>query len=462
MKVKNLMEANTPAPTPAPVPAPAPTPDLTLQQWATDAKEAAAKAAASAAPAVSAPVTAPAPASTPAAASRVATLRDDAPAEVNPTLALILSWKRPYESKAEIEFMQWLHKYLDTLGAKYRIATGGNVICTVPRENGSTPSTLFSCHTDTVHHEAANPRQGIVYDPNFGHIFLDTKDPNAGSCLGADDGAGVWLMLQMIQAKVPGTYVFHRGEERGCKGSWALLQAERTWLEGFDVAVAFDRPNDYEVISHQGSQRTASDKFCDALAKALMAAGEGKLYYERSNRGVLTDTKTYRGVIAECTNIGVGYMHQHGKDEQLDYVHLLALRDAVIKLNWEALPVDRDPKAVEEYTGSGYGWRGSSGYGYQGSLMGDDDLGGHSYAGRKKSKKSKFPPLSAAPAPAPKPAPAKDPALHTEDEFRNIDVASVVAWMETDPEHAAKFLIEMAAEMAGLRATANFLKGTLQ
>lgn len=90
------------------------------------------------------------------------------------------------------------------------------------------------------------------------------------------------------------------------------------WLSHFDMAVAFDRPKDYEVITHQGGMECCSKEFGEALAKALSTED---MTFEPSSRGVYTDTRVYRGVIPECTNIGVGYYEHHGKDEYLDYKH---------------------------------------------------------------------------------------------------------------------------------------------
>lgn len=68
---------------------------------------------------------------------------------------------------------------------------------------------------------------------------------------------------------------------------------------------------------------------------------------EPSDGGVFTDTANYISIIPECTNISVGYDRQHGPHETLDVEHLLELRHAVLCLDWETLPTERDP-AVKE------------------------------------------------------------------------------------------------------------------
>lgn len=85
-----------------------------------------------------------------------------------------------------------------------------------------------------------------------------------------------------------------------------------------------------------------------------------------------TDTRVYRGVIPECTNLGVGYYDHHGKDEYLDYHHARALMMQCRTLDWENLPVKRKPVSSTEYSNNGrrYGYGGYEGYGHQGGFTG--------------------------------------------------------------------------------------------
>ena len=55
------------------------------------------------------------------------------------------------------------------------------------------------------------------------------------------------------------------------------------------------------------------------------------------------------GIIPECTNISVGYAHEHTDKESLDIVHFLALAERVVNINWDSLPTDRDPTVVETF-----------------------------------------------------------------------------------------------------------------
>lgn len=254
----------------------------------------------------------------------------------------ILKTRRAHNSPQELKFVGWLRDYITT-NLKREVVTLAEGCFAVLV--GKKPATLFSCHVDTVH-TASEHEQIICYDANFGHIFLDKNhvypqgqfSPN---CLGADDGAGIYIMLRMIEAGVDGGYIFHRGEEKGGLGAWAVLKENVEFLKKFKACVAFDRPNCDEVIIHQGGAVCASQGYGKALADALNL-GSG-LKYDTSTKGVFTDSKIYRGIIPECVNLGVGYENQHGRDELLDWNHVLTLLDAVKKVKWDKLPILRKP-----------------------------------------------------------------------------------------------------------------------
>ena len=83
---------------------------------------------------------------------------------------------------------------------------------------GDKPSTMFTCHLDT-----ADRNQSKVK-----HILDDNIIKTDGSTiLGADDKAGMAVLLYMIENKVPGLYYFFIGEERGCVGSSKLSKKWR-------------------------------------------------------------------------------------------------------------------------------------------------------------------------------------------------------------------------------------------
>jgi hypothetical protein len=116
-------------------------------------------------------------------------------------------------------------------------------------------------------------------------------------------------------------------------------------LGEFDRAIAFDRRGIDSVITHQGYGRCCSDVFGEALSGALNR--DDRMMYLPDDTGVYTDTAEFTDIIPECTNISVGYYHEHGDREYIDVLHFQALADAVLGFDWDALPTSRDPKLVE-------------------------------------------------------------------------------------------------------------------
>jgi len=270
------------------------------------------------------------------------------PESPDAVLVGILRTKRAHGSVGDTNFRLWLHSHLETLTGKKPIikAQGCIVVVTDPKSD-----TLFSCHIDTVHTvmESDGSVQDLAYDSAFGHIVLGQG--STSSCLGADDGAGIYVMLRMIMAKVPGTYVFHTGEEHGGVGSRALRSAEAPWLDSFSRAIAFDRAvqrqDSPEVICTQGGQPCASLEFGQALVAELNKHSE--LFADDwviSHKGSFTDTKVYSDIIPECVNLGVFYAQQHSKHEWLDVAHLESLVTAACAIKWDDIKAVRKPVAV--------------------------------------------------------------------------------------------------------------------
>lgn len=247
----------------------------------------------------------------------------------------MLRWRRPHDSSSEIE---WTKRFIVEPYKSFPIedARGEVLAHVVIVNNGdSPPTTLFSSHVDTVHRDEG--RQKITFNMATNHYGKNDNEP-----LGADCAAGVWLMLEMIDRAVPGAYFFHRGEERGGVGSDGIATHYAKVLERFDRAVAFDRKDTWSVITHQWGGRCCSSEFGEALAAALNEQNADFMYVT-DDTGLFTDTANYVDVIPECTNVSVGYYDEHTPRERLDLAHLFALRDALVGIKWEELPVKRDP-----------------------------------------------------------------------------------------------------------------------
>ena len=228
---------------------------------------------------------------------------------------------------------------------------------------------LWSCHTDTVHNHEG--RQTLHYDAVNQVLSLSRKARNSGrNCLGADDTAGVFICCQMVLAGILGHYIFHFAEECGGIGSKDLAQHEHDWLAAHDYAIAFDRRGTKDIVTHQWCIRTASDLFAYSLSDALVNAG---MPGYAPHDGVYTDTAEYEGIVSECSNLSVGYRHEHSPNETLDTAHVLALLAAMLRLDQSALVYDREPGSDD------YQWTDYLKYETVGDVIANPDVPVHHF-----------------------------------------------------------------------------------
>ncbi len=239
-------------------------------------------------------------------------------------LLTMLQYKRPSGGATEAQFIK---RFILPLGVtKDKM---GNIWCRIDSDDCPI---LWSCHTDTVHNTEG--KQHIIFGDG-----IATSD--SGECLGADCTTGVWLMVNMIRAGIPGLYLFHAAEEVGGVGSDYIAQKMQHKLKHIKYAVAFDRKGTDEIITHQGWRRTASNAFANSLADAL------SLPLDPSDRGTFTDTANYADLIPECCNVSVGYYKQHTKHEYQDVDFANKLLDSILAADFSRLVCERDP-AVDD------------------------------------------------------------------------------------------------------------------
>jgi hypothetical protein len=205
---------------------------------------------------------------------------------------------------------------------------------------GETPSTMFTCHLDTA--DRTQSRVNHVFEGNI--IKTDGH-----SILGADDKAGMIVLLYMIGKGVPGLYYFFIGEEVGCVGSRKLsaIWNETEFSKHVRKVVSFDRRGNESIITHQMFGRCCSDSFAKELASRLNATGCG-LSMRLDNTGILTDSAKFMSLVSECTNISVGYQAEHtcGETQDIDFLKKIARASSLI--DWETLVSERDPNAMDD------------------------------------------------------------------------------------------------------------------
>lgn len=263
----------------------------------------------------------------------------------------MLRWRRPGGSKTEDMFNK---KYLDSILGMKRDGFGNRFI-EIANHDGSRPTIMWSCHTDTVHTQGG--MQKIAWDPIRAEVFLSKKE-TISNCLGADCTVGVWIMRRMIFANVPGLYVFHAMEEKGGLGSKHFAKTQVELLSGLTHAIAFDRRGDGSVITHQLSGRTASEAFAKSMAE-LLSGFDPSLQYDADATGVYTDTVNYTDLIGECSNLSVGYSNEHSSSEMLDVAHAQKLMSAMVSIDFSSLVALRQPAELDPDDYMSGGWIGA-------------------------------------------------------------------------------------------------------
>ena len=275
-------------------------------------------------------------------------------------LAEIFTYQRCDNSDIENQFIK---RYIDSVTGMRRDKFGNRFI-----RVGKT-STCFASHTDTVHFYKCG-RQKVYMQDGWAYTV-------SGYPLGGDDGTGVWIMLNLIHDGISGLYIFHRAEESGGQGSKYISTSAKNMLEGINKVIGLDRKGYADVITHQGWQRTCSDKFAGALSNELGG-------YKPCSGGIFTDSANYADLIPECTNLSIGYFDAHSENEVQDLVFARKLYHKLRRVRWESLPIERNPKEKKKqdafisynpkkykptYYEWGYGDKWGYGYGDYGGIF---------------------------------------------------------------------------------------------
>lgn len=241
-------------------------------------------------------------------------------------LKMLLELRRPSGGRGVQTALNIIENTIKEAGYVSTRDADDNIICTT-----AFTGVLFSSHTDTVHWD-----DGIndIRVDDFGIITAWTKGKGKArrDVLGADDAAGIFIMLQMIKHDIGGTYVFHADEEIGCVGSRILADSMYS-VDGYDLyedfthAIAFDRKGTTDFVWSQLGQQMCSTKCAQALMKRLNASGR---HGYTLAKGIVTDTAMYADYVEECINLSVGYYDEHTDDERLDMSFLLQLIETIV------------------------------------------------------------------------------------------------------------------------------------
>ena len=286
----------------------------------------------------------------------------------------LLSCIAPHPNYTTI--IKTIKKYLPKDQKMYKDSIGNLII-----KVGKDYETMFSCHMDMVFRKTyfddleegqdkldlfvSNKKDQTII---WGGLITDYKNKTyyyTPTTLGADDKAGIFILLNLIRANIPGLYIFHAGEEVGGIGSHDIKTRKPGLLKGIKRAIAFDRMHYLDIVDRQRGQVCCSRKFVNAfsdqLSDVLITPNKIPNRFKGAT-GTFTDTANYTELISECTNLSVGYFNQHGSEECLNVTWLeKVLTPALLKIDWEALPAERSlDKAPYKFShgtnNHSYGW----------------------------------------------------------------------------------------------------------
>ena len=273
-----------------------------------------------------------------------------------------------------------------------------NYFYIIKKSDGTFSDTMFISHLDTIDRGPSSydfktwdsVNQAWIYpevktdnEKRITHLFEgDFVKTDGKTNLGADDKAGVTIMINMMSEGIPGLYYFFVGEESGCIGSSSLsrvfdIKVTDGKLPSINRCISFDRRGYGSVITHQMGNVCCSDEFAKELSEKLNEYG---FWFKPDSTGIYTDSAEFIDVIPECTNLSVGYFSEHTTTEKQDIEFLELLAVVLTKIEWDSLKTTRNISNVSykgkksshsswggRYGAGGWDWDGdgySDGYGY--------------------------------------------------------------------------------------------------
>ncbi|MBM7702112.1 M20/M25/M40 family metallo-hydrolase [Metabacillus iocasae] len=185
----------------------------------------------------------------------------------------------------------------------------GNILAQKVCGTGRGPTILVNAHLDTV---------DIIEDGRK-IIKEDAIWSSSQGILGADDRAGVTILIQLAQRlemiKFDGTvkFIFTVEEEIGLVGA---RNVDEYFLWGVDAAFVVDRRGAGDIVTSCGGYEAFCHQnygvFVEQIAKTQELEGW------KCTVGGSSDTRIWSAYGIQSVNLSVGYQHEHTSEETLD------------------------------------------------------------------------------------------------------------------------------------------------
>lgn len=217
------------------------------------------------------------------------------------------------------------------------------------------PKPMLCIHLDTINtlrgKDLNIPSNYFHYDVTTKTYSLSTIGKSQLSCLGGDDRAGLWLVMQVLADKELShkyCYGIFFDEESGGKGSTKYMKDFPDYEDGVSCFIGLDRRGSYECATYGSDNKELID--------TLETLGYIEAY------GSFTDASNLAFEKA-CINLSVGYAKEHTTEETLNMTYAKQTLDVLkvlhTKLTKPAYEVEATTKQWgyssyykdEQYTG---------------------------------------------------------------------------------------------------------------
>ncbi|WP_171654547.1 M20/M25/M40 family metallo-hydrolase [Paenibacillus foliorum] len=193
------------------------------------------------------------------------------------------------------------------------------------------PVLLLSAHMDTV----------VSFVPGRRIVWEDDILRSSAGILGADDRAGIAIILQVIEGMERHSFngtlkiAFTRDEERGRIGSNEIASE---WLADVDMAIVADRRNRRDIVTSCRRMTFCSNEI--GAYWELMGERIGQPDW-KSCEGGISDAMTYAEHGIPSINVSCGYQHEHTDWEELHWPSVIDTTNLITEgiLNWRSVKV---------------------------------------------------------------------------------------------------------------------------
>ncbi len=244
----------------------------------------------------------------------------------------------PTCSGREDQMVRFLVKHL----GQHRVALRGTRIAedcnnsVFIRKGGAHFLPCVAAHLDTVH-----PLRPVKVVEQDGVLFgLDEHGQRAG--IGADDKAGVFVCLELLERFVDIAVALFGSVEIGCRGAY---DAPAAWFRDVGCVVEFDCPGHGQISYTCGGTQLFADDGDFIRRAGPVLVRHGLIRWQRHTATDVTALRRRFGF--SCLNLPCGYHDAHGPREHVVLDHLeaaLAAGDDIVR----ALGCRRYPFGVVE------------------------------------------------------------------------------------------------------------------